>query len=134
MDKPSIDIAEKYTYADEVTISCKAEGNPVPKISWSRDGKSLAGGGSTLTFNRIQYSDVGYYTCTAKNTANELTSSADIIVDGECVVTIIDEQVTFHEPNTADLLLVCKVEGPECESKLIFIYSMDNSINDWIVI
>ena len=83
MDKPSIDIAEQYTFADKVTVSCKAEGNPAPEISWSKDGKSLTGSGSSLTFNRIEYSDAGYYTCTAKNPANELTASDVIIVSEE---------------------------------------------------
>jgi hypothetical protein len=114
LDEPITDIAEQYTYGEEVTISCKAEGNPEPQFSWTKDDQSLAGGFSH-TFSRIQYSDAGSYTCTAKNAAKELTSSDDISVDGECLVTIVSKEATASQtPNAAALMLECEVQGPEC--------------------
>lgn len=114
LDEPITDIAEQYTYGEEVTIACKAEGNPAPQFSWTKDDQSLAGG-STHTFSRIQYSDAGSYTCTAKNAAKELTSSDDITVDGECLVTIVQKEATASQtPNAAALMLACEVQGPEC--------------------
>lgn len=114
LDEPITDIAEQYTYGDEVTISCKAEGNPAPQFSWTKDDQSLAGG-SSHTFSRIQYSDAGSYTCTAKNAAKELTSSDDITVDGECLVTIVQKEATASQtPNAAALMLSCEVQGPGC--------------------
>jgi len=53
LDEPITDIAEQYTYGDEVTINCKAEGNPAPQFSWTKDDQSLAGG-SSHTFSSIQ--------------------------------------------------------------------------------
>ena len=117
LDEPRIDIAEKYTYGDDVTISCIADGNPAPQFSWTKDGKFLTEGPS-LTFNGMQYDDTGDYTCTAKNVVNELTSSQYIFVDGECFVTIIEQKVIFSKrPNSVDLKLVCEVQGPKCASK-----------------
>jgi len=114
LDEPITDIAEQYTYGDEVTISCKAEGNPAPQFSWTKDDQSLAGG-SSHTFSSIQYSDAGSYTCTAMNAAKELTSSDDITVDGECLVTITEKEATASQtPNAAALKLTCEVQGPEC--------------------
>ena len=130
MDEPVIETADQYIYGDEVTISCKAEGNPAPVVSWTKDGKSfgpIAGSGSSewrVTFNPISYSDNGYYTCTAKNAAGELTSSHDIIVDGECWVEIKKNYIhaiISDKHNSAGLLLVCEVYGPDCTSKL-FLY------------
>lgn len=114
LDEPIVDIEEQYTYGDEVTINCKAEGNPAPQFSWTKDDQSLAGG-SSHTFSRIQYSDAGSYTCTAKNAAKELTTSDDITVDGECLVTIVQKEATASQtPNAAALMLACEVQGPEC--------------------
>jgi len=114
LDEPITDIADQYTYGDEVTINCKAEGNPAPQFSWTKDDQSIAGG-SSHTFNGIQYSDAGSYTCTAKNAAKELTSSDDITVDGECLVTIVQKEATASQtPNAAALMLACEVQGPGC--------------------
>ena len=126
MDEPFIETADKYIYGDEVTIICKAEGNPAPVISWTKDGKpfgSIPGSRSTthrLILNPILYSDTGNYTCTAKNEAKELTSSHDIIVDGECRVKIMKNYmhaIISDNPHSPGLLLVCKVNGPDCASK-----------------
>lgn len=114
LDEPITDIADQYTYGDEVTIVCKAEGNPEPQFSWTKDDQSLAGG-SSHTFNGIQYSDAGSYTCTAKNAAKELTATDDITVDGECLVTIVQKEATASQtPNAAALMLACEVQGPGC--------------------
>jgi len=114
LDEPITDIAEQYTYGEEVTINCKAEGNPAPQFSWTKDDQSLAGG-SSHTFSGIQYSDAGSYTCTAKNAAKELTVENDITVDGECLVTIVQKEATASQtPNAAALMLACEVQGPGC--------------------
>jgi hypothetical protein len=114
LDEPITDIADQYTYGEEVTIECKAEGNPAPQFSWTKDDQSIAGG-SSHTFNGIQYSDAGSYTCTAKNAAKELTSTDDITVDGECLVTIVQKEATASQtPNAAALMLACEVQGPGC--------------------
>lgn len=114
LDEPITDIADQYTYGEEVTIICKAEGNPAPQFSWTKDDQSIAGG-SSHTFSGIQYSDAGSYTCTAKNAAKELTSTDDITVDGECLVTIVQKEATASQtPNAAALMLACEVQGPGC--------------------
>jgi hypothetical protein len=114
LDEPITDIAEQYTYGEEVTIICKAEGNPEPQFSWTKDDQSLAGG-SSHTFSGIQYSDAGSYTCTASNAAKELTSTDDITVDGECLVHIVEKEATASQtPNAAALMLSCEVQGPDC--------------------
>lgn len=98
MDEPIIDIADKYTYGEKVTIECKAEGNPAPHVSfsWTKDDRSIVVG-SSHTFNRIKGSDEGSYTCTAKNDANELTSTKDITVDS---VWISAQMYSFIAPAT----------------------------------
>ncbi|XP_078342486.1 fibronectin type III domain-containing protein-like isoform X2 [Oculina patagonica] len=48
-----------------VTFYCNATGNPTPKITWTKDGKTV-GTGSELTFVALR-SDAGRYWCSADN-------------------------------------------------------------------
>ena len=53
------------TEGDKATFHCNATGNPTPKITWIKDGKTVASG-YTLNFetNRNQS---GKYWCSADN-------------------------------------------------------------------
>ena len=48
-----------------VTFHCAATGNPTPKITWTKDGKTV-GTGSKLTFVALR-SLAGQYWCSADN-------------------------------------------------------------------
>ncbi len=48
-----------------VTFHCNATGNPTPKITWTKDGKTV-GTGSELIFVALR-SDAGRYWCSADN-------------------------------------------------------------------
>lgn len=55
-----------------VRLECKASGNPVPKITWSRRNNLLPGGEQTmvtpiLTLDRVDRHQAGVYQCTASN-------------------------------------------------------------------
>ena len=55
---------------------------------------------------------------TIESTAADLDKTT---FEVECSVEISYNEVIFSdEPNSADLLLVCEVEGPECTSKILF--------------
>ncbi|XP_061842088.1 hemicentin-1 [Nerophis lumbriciformis] len=66
---------------EEVTLECKAAGNPTPHLSWLKDGVTLEGSdtrhiaatpdGSTLTLLRLSPEDSGTYTCLAVSPAGE---------------------------------------------------------------
>ena len=69
---------------------------------------------------------------TTESTAADLDGTT---IEVECSVKISYKEVIFSdEPNSADLLLVCEVEGPECTSKILFFYSEQKSIKNCIVI
>lgn len=67
--------------ATNVTFHCTATGNPVPKVTWIKDGKILAKG-ETLSFttNRNQS---GVYWCAADNGLNS-TVNASALLDVQC--------------------------------------------------
>lgn len=57
-------------------LECKASGNPVPKITWSRKNNLLPGGEQTavtpvLTLDRVDRHQAGIYQCMASNGVGE---------------------------------------------------------------
>lgn len=59
-----------------VTLECKASGNPVPTIYWTKkngSGKSAArvGEGAILTLEKVERQQAGVYTCTAENNVGD---------------------------------------------------------------
>ncbi|EDM09581.1 hemicentin 1 (predicted) [Rattus norvegicus] len=66
---------------ENVELVCDADGIPIPRLQWLRDGKPIVSGetervrvttdGSTLNIYRALTSDMGKYTCVATNPAGE---------------------------------------------------------------
>lgn len=59
-----------------VRLECKASGNPVPTITWSRRNNLLPSGDQTLTIpilslDRVDRHQAGVYQCTASNGVGE---------------------------------------------------------------
>ncbi|XP_027579260.2 hemicentin-1 [Pipra filicauda] len=65
---------ETVVVNNPIHLECKASGNPLPAISWFKDGRALAvgavrGRGRALLIEAAQLSDAGLYRCLAANTA-----------------------------------------------------------------
>ena len=85
------------TEEDNVTFSCNADGNPLPMISWTKDGFLLVASGNTrisfsgknrtLTILNASERDSGEYRCVAKNSLGNDTSSAAVL-DIQCKYTV----------------------------------------------
>ena len=87
-----------------ITFSCQAIGEPIPNISWYFNGamidvsnaskymisNSLNGTKviSLLTIMNTQSSDVGRYTCFAKNIIGSDQSTAVLTVNGKIIYTV----------------------------------------------
>ena len=67
-------------------------GNPVPEITWHKDGQllkeddthHLMSGGRFLQIVNAQVSHTGRYTCLASNTAGDKSKSFSLNVLGRC--------------------------------------------------
>ena len=76
-----------------MTLSCNATGNPVPSISWTRDGSpidrnansriSFSADKKQLTITNVSRTDSGKYRCVASNSLGNDTSNASS-VDIQC--------------------------------------------------
>ena len=95
------------TEGDNVTLSCNASGNPVPSISWTRNGSllnssvpriSFEAGNRQLTITNVNRADSGEYRCVADNSEGNDTSNATTL-DVQCKYTSLIKDLT-KLPNT----------------------------------
>ncbi|VTJ68807.1 Hypothetical predicted protein [Marmota monax] len=63
----------KVLAGEALDLNCVAEGDPEPRLSWSKDGVALQGGGpaGSVHFSAIEPSDAGMYRCEASSSAGE---------------------------------------------------------------
>ena len=89
IEQPTITVqpqAHEKTEGDTVSLSCKADGNPVPTISWTINGSPIDVRGNSrisfsenkeqLTIRNVERTDSGAYRCVARNTFGNATSDA----------------------------------------------------------
>ena len=76
---------------DNVTLSCNATGNPVPSISWTKDGSaisspriSLSSDGTQLTITNVNRDDRGDYKCVTNNSIGDSVTSNAATLDVQC--------------------------------------------------
>ena len=81
-----------------MTLSCNASGNPVPKISWTRDESPVSSGDQRISFeegNRqltitnVSRADSGEYRCVADNDTSNATT-----LDVQCKYTSLIKDLT----------------------------------------
>ncbi|XP_075689566.1 hemicentin-1 [Rhinoderma darwinii] len=77
---------KEYTVSvdESVTMICVTFGNPVPEISWHKDGSPLSGqriiSNGALQIAYVQPDDAGQYTCVAENIAGSVSSNMTLSV------------------------------------------------------
>ena len=72
-----------YNEGSPVNIICSATGNPDPDVKWvTSNGKQKSFGkkSATLTFNSINRTDEGQYTCKANNSAGSTEKPVTLLV------------------------------------------------------
>ena len=99
--------------ADTATFHCNATGNPTPKITWLKDGKTVATG-DTLSFEANR-THSGKYVCSAEN-GLEKAISASAYLDVRCKYSRIIFELCYY--SNISLLLY----------ELVYHYSANNYI------
>lgn len=83
----------KITEGEDIKLTAKVSGNPVPDVIWQKGGKPIRegrrikidkskNGVHSLRIPRAQADDGGEYTCIARNKAGEASCSAKLTVEG----------------------------------------------------
>ncbi|XP_012286670.1 peroxidasin [Orussus abietinus] len=111
---------------DDVTLICRAEGTPSPRLSWWRDGERIETGGRTFvedsaTALRIlatKDSDSGRYVCQAENENGLAEASADLRVlsqdpslDPQDLIRFTNVPLSQSVRPGEDVTLICTAEG-----------------------
>ncbi|XP_019718321.1 hemicentin-1 isoform X1 [Hippocampus comes] len=107
---------------EEATLECKASGNPVPHLSWLKDGSTLEESdtrhvavtpdGSTLTLRRLSPEDSGTYTCLAVSPAGQESKiyTLFVLVRPSILGETIEPKVVQAIQDSA-LTLECHADG-----------------------
>ncbi|XP_075214115.1 lachesin-like [Lycorma delicatula] len=98
-----------------VTLECKASGNPVPTIHWSRKDDSLPNGdkkiqGFSITLDKVDRHQAGVYQCTASNGVGDpvtIDMQLNVLYPPEVEV----ERSWVHSGEGYEAQLVCIVHG-----------------------
>ncbi|XP_049818651.1 limbic system-associated membrane protein isoform X2 [Aethina tumida] len=98
-----------------VRLECKASGNPVPKITWSRRNNLLPGGEqtkitTTLSLERVDRHQAGTYQCMASNGVGDDVNQ-QIVLHVLYPPEISVERPVVHSGEGAEAQLVCIVHG-----------------------
>ncbi|XP_021925523.1 lachesin-like isoform X1 [Zootermopsis nevadensis] len=98
-----------------ITLECKASGNPVPSIHWTRKDNILPTGekameGFSITLNKVDRHQAGVYQCTASNGVGDpvtVDMQLDVLYPPEIEV----ERSWVHTGEGYEAQLVCIVHG-----------------------
>ena len=119
-DKPAIIVhpeSQTKTEGENVTFSCNATGNPVPTISWTRNGSYIeTSDNSRISFsaNKIQLiitnlnrTESGEYLCVANNSVgNDISNTATL--DVQCKYSVLFYFIEIQVPFSLVLSWVCR--------------------------
>ncbi|XP_066262767.1 neogenin isoform X2 [Euwallacea similis] len=120
---PTFIAKPRYIVAIEgqnVSLDCAANGNPIPTITWLKDGRAIdmnyldgrfsqVGSTSSLRITRIQEQDAGTYQCRAENREDSLYASA--MIDIQVPPKFLKKPQNRTEHLSKDVELDCSVYG-----------------------
>lgn len=90
-----------------VTLRCRIKGTPMPTVAWFRQSTQIPateefkiatdGDIATLTIEEVYPEDSGKYTCVAKNQAGTSSTSAELLVEGRCLLILSHLCLLYHD-------------------------------------
>uniref|UniRef100_A0A8C4S618 Immunoglobulin superfamily member 9 n=1 Tax=Erpetoichthys calabaricus TaxID=27687 RepID=A0A8C4S618_ERPCA len=98
-----------------LSLTCAAEGNPRPAISWSKENRVLEKNdkqevyNGTVSLYSVKRSTAGAYKCQASNEAGNITHSTELLVQGAPVIVLQPEDLILNM--SQDAMLQCHAEA-----------------------
>ncbi|CAL4166404.1 unnamed protein product [Meganyctiphanes norvegica] len=99
---------QRVTKGDSVTLECEAEGNPIPKITWSWIGGPQEEEGYSITLLDVDRHVEGTYTCKADNGIG-IPASENMSISVEYAPEIVTEKAIIRTGEGDKVELVCIV-------------------------
>ncbi|XP_022109511.1 scavenger receptor cysteine-rich type 1 protein M130-like isoform X2 [Acanthaster planci] len=104
---------------ESFSMQCQAQGKPVPRILWKKDGNELPHVANRFTImptgdlklTNVDTSDMGVYYCIATNPVLALSLSTQVLVRGPPVFKITPSNLTLSTGET--VVLQCEVMGAQ---------------------
>ncbi|XP_025082371.1 contactin-4-like [Pomacea canaliculata] len=132
--KRPVDDSQMATISGNTTIICQPEASPAPEITWSHNGSplNLVRGAESrvmmldngnLMITQVQLSDQGQYTCTAKNSEGEASSTGILTVVSRATITIPPRDTAVEVNSTA--FLQCQASYNERFVDLVYSWSFN---------
>lgn len=88
-----------------LSLSCVANGNPAPVITWLKDGKVIKTGGE-LSVPSVSAQSAGQYTCHAFNSQGNVSQSTRVNIKGPPVIIVPPKSTVLNMSQNA--LLQCQ--------------------------
>ncbi|KAK2836256.1 hypothetical protein Q7C36_014125 [Tachysurus vachellii] len=84
--------SEVVKAGNDLSLSCTAEGNPEPEVSWSFQNQTKATGRrqTILNLSKANSADAGEYLCTASNELGSKTRTVSLTVEGTVSISTVD--------------------------------------------
>ncbi|XP_061490015.1 hemicentin-1 isoform X5 [Rhineura floridana] len=120
LDNESQELDVTTTRGNNISLECKAEGIPVPAVTWMKDGRPLVNGrgveilneGRLLQLRNTQVSDTGRYVCIAVNVAGLTDKKYDLSIHVPPSIAgdlTVPENISVVEKNP--VTLVCEASA-----------------------
>ncbi|GFY72498.1 protein turtle [Trichonephila inaurata madagascariensis] len=99
---------------ESVSLPCEAEGTPPPNLIWYKDNSPLEESRTVqilpteLRINNLRQTDIGDYTCMARNKQGTVTATSKVIVAGPASIVTPPRNVTKLEGDRAEFICEAK--------------------------
>lgn len=99
---------------ETVSLTCEAQGTPAPTIIWYKDSLPIEESAhiqilpTELKINNLQQSDIGDYSCMARNREGSVSAPIKVIVAGPAVITVPPRNLTKLEGDKAEFICEAK--------------------------